>query len=71
MYSMWNCSVPSPASAYATSLDGLATHGGSSAQRENSEANAAASRSLKFGIENILYGSLQSGKSLRKDAKLM
>ncbi|KAL9968295.1 hypothetical protein ACROYT_G026652 [Oculina patagonica] len=60
VYSMWNqCSVPTPPSVYGASLDGMATHGGASVQGENTEPNAA-SRSLKFGIENILYGTLQS-----------
>lgn len=63
---MWNqCSVSTPPSVYGASLDGMATHGGSSVQGENTEPNAA-SRSLKFGIENILYGTLHSGGSLRK-----
>jgi len=37
----------------------MATHSGASVQEENSEA-ASLSRNLKFGIENILYGPLQS-----------
>ena len=66
---MWNCSIPNPSSVYRTSLDAMATHSGARVQEENSEANSA-SRNLKFGIENILYGPLQSGRSLGKGAKL-
>ena len=65
VHSMWNCSIPNPSSVYRASLDAMATHSGPSAQEENTEA-ISASRNLKFGIENILYGSLQSGRSLSK-----
>ena len=66
---MWNYSVPTTPSVYGASLDGMATHGGASVQGENTEANATG-RSLKFGIENILYGTQQSGRSPRRGAKL-
>lgn len=56
---MWNSSIPTPSSVYRASLDAMATHSGPSVQEENTEA-ISASRNLKFGIENILYGSLQS-----------
>jgi len=46
----------------------VATHSGASVQEENTET-ISASRNLKFGIENILYGQLQSGRSLSKSAK--
>lgn len=65
VHSMWNCSIPNPSSVYRASLDAMATHSGPSVQEENTEA-ISASRNLKFGIENILYGSLQSGRSLSK-----
>ena len=65
VHSMWNCSIPNPSPVYRASLDAMATHSGPSAQEENTEA-ISASRNLKFGIENILYGTLQSGRSLRK-----
>lgn len=62
-YSTWNCPVPSPVSGYRTSLDGPATHSVLGSDRgEDSEPSA--SRRLKFGIENILYGTpSQSGRS--------
>jgi len=56
---MWNCSIPNPPSVYRASLDAVATHSGASVQEENTET-ISASRNLKFGIENILYGQLQS-----------
>lgn len=60
VYSVWNCPIQASPSVYGTSLDRTATHGGSSEQTENSETNSSSSRNLKFGIENILYGKLQS-----------
>ena len=69
-YSPWNCPVSTPASGHRTSIDGLATHGALTSEGENSEPSA--SRRLKFGIENILYGApSQPGRWIANQQRLI
>ena len=63
VYSPWNCPVPSPTPGYGASLNGMATHSALANKQEENTGEPSASRRLKFGIENILYGtSSQPGR---------
>ena len=64
VYSPWDCPVSIPPPGYRTSMDGEATHGAVANERRENTSEPSASRELKFGIENILYGTCsRTGRS--------